>query len=146
MIITEREITKTELDDIYADFKRIEQNDGVPEHTTERYQFTAEENGVVIGFVSGLTYRKWFYLSDLWVHENHRRNGLGTRLLTMMEDKIRALGMKHIYTWTSGMINPKFYEKMGYTAFTVFENFYEIDGYHQVGYRKDMENDKGNFL
>ena len=138
MIFTDREITKPELDDIYEDFKKIERNDGVPEHQSERYQFIAEENGVVIGFVSGLTHHKWFYLSDLWVHENHRRTGLGTKLLTMMEDKIRALCIEHIYTWTSGLINPLFYEKMGYTAFAVFENFYEIDGYHQIGYRKDV--------
>lgn len=31
MTISGREITKTELDDIYADFKRIEVQDGVPQ-------------------------------------------------------------------------------------------------------------------
>jgi N-acetylglutamate synthase and related acetyltransferases len=138
MIFTDREITKTELDDIYEDFKKIERDDGVPYSEQKRYQFIAEENGIVIGFVSGLTNHKWFYLSDLWVHENQRRNGLGTKLLTMMEEKVWSLGIEHIYTWTSGLINPFFYEKMGYDRFVVFENFYGIEGYHQIGYRKDV--------
>ena len=137
MTFTDREITKQELNDIYDDFKKIERDDGVPEHQSERYQFIAEENGDVIGFVSGLTNHKWFYLSDLWVHESQRRHGLGTKLLTMMEDKVWSLGIEHIYTWTSGLINPLFYEKMGYTKFAVFEDFYEIKGYHQIGYRKN---------
>ena len=138
MIFTDREITKQELDNIYDDFKKIARDDGVPEFEQKRYQFIAEENGSVIGFVSGLTNHKWFYLSDLWVHGSHRRRGLGTKLLAMMEEKVRSLGIKHIYTWTSGFINPIFYEKMGYAKFVVFENFYEIEGYHQIGYRKNF--------
>lgn len=137
--ITDRDITQSELDYIYEDFKRIEINDGIPQYERKRYQFIAEENGIVIGFVSGLTHHRWFYLSDLWVHENHRRHGLGTKLLIMMEEKVWSLRIEHIYTWTSGFTNPLFYEKMGYRKFTVFENFYEIDGYHQIGYRKDTK-------
>lgn len=138
MIITDRDIAKHELEDIYDDFKKIEKNDGVPEFKQERYQFIAEDDGIVIGFVSGLTNHKWFYLTDLWVHENHRRQGLGSKLLNMLENKVRSIGICNIYTWTSGFINPKFYEKTGYTAFTVFEDFYEIKGYHHIGYRKDV--------
>ena len=54
------------------------------------------------------------------------------------EEKVRALGIEHIYTWTSGPRNPRFYERHGYRAFTVFENFYEIEGYHQTGFRRDL--------
>ena len=138
MTITDRDISKKELDDIYQDFKVIETQDEVPPNNQRRYQFVAEENGIVIGFASGLTNHKWFYLSDMWVHENHRRQGLGAKLLKMLEDKVVSIGMKHIWTWTTGFINPKFYESQGYEIFTVFEDFCEVKGYHQVGYRKDF--------
>jgi len=46
MIITDRDITKKELEEIYNDFKMIEQ---------VRYQFVAEENDIIIGLASGLT-------------------------------------------------------------------------------------------
>ena len=93
---------------------------------------------MVIGFVSGLTNHKWFYLTDLWVHEDYRRQGLGSKLIIMLENKIKIIGIEHIYTWTNGFTNPKFYEKHGYKVFTVFENFYEIEGYHHIGFRKDF--------
>ena len=114
MKITDREITKKELQDIYDDFKKIERQDGVPDATQKRYSYTAEENGIVTGFASGLTNHKWFVLTDLWVHEDYRRQGLGSKLLIMLEEKVKSIGIEHIYLWTSGFINPKFYEKHGY--------------------------------
>jgi ribosomal protein S18 acetylase RimI-like enzyme len=136
--ITDRNITKEELNKIYEDFKKIEKQDGIPDANTKRYEYIAEVNSEIIGIASGLTNHKWFYLTDLWVHEDHRRNALGTKLLSMLEDKLRSIGIKHIYTWTSGFINPKFYEKQGYKVFTIFEDFYEVNSYHQIGYRKDL--------
>jgi len=138
MKITDRDITKKELDDIYDDFKKIELQDGVPPNNQVRHQFIAEENNIVIGFVSGLTNHKWFYLSDMWVHEDYRRQGLGARLLNMLEEKVKSIGMEHIWTWTTGFINPKFYESQGYKIFTIFDDFCEVKGYHQTGYRKDF--------
>ena len=138
MIITDRDISKKELNDIYDDFKEIEIQDNVPPNNQRRYQFTAEENDVIIGFASGLTNHKWFYLSDMWVHADYRRQGLGGKLLGMLEEKVKSIGMEHIWTWTTGFINPKFYESQGYKVFTIFEDFCEVKGYHQTGYRKDL--------
>ena len=139
MTITDRDISKQELQDIYDDFKKIEIQDGVPDAPQKRYQFIAENYGTVIGFVSGLTnHKKWFYLSDMWVHENFRRQGLGARLLKILEDKVKTVGVEHIYTWTTGQINQVFYDNQGYVVFTVFEDFCDIKGYHRFGYRKDL--------
>lgn len=138
MKFTDRDISKEELDRIYEDFKKIEKQDGVPEANSKRYQFIAEEDGEVIGYVSGLTNHKWFTLTDLWVDENHRRKGLGAQLLKMIEEKVKSIGIEHVYTWTSGFNNPKFYEKQGYKAFTVLEDFFEVKGYHHIGYRKEL--------
>ena len=99
---------------------------------------TADENGTVKGFVSGLTEHKWFYLADLWVAEAYRGHGLGTELLCRMEEKAKAVGMTQIYTWTTGPRNMRFYEKCGYQRFVVFEDFCEVPGYHRVGYKKDL--------
>ncbi|MCR5816667.1 MAG: GNAT family N-acetyltransferase [Ruminococcus sp.] len=138
MNISERDITKAELDAIYRDFRNIEIKDGIPQRKTERFEYIAEENDRVIGYVSGITEHKWFYLTDLWVEESRRRKGLGTKLLCMIEQKALSVGMEHIYLWTAGSINSQFYEKNGYERFTVFENKYEVEGYHQFGYRKNL--------
>ena len=143
MDFIDREITKEELHYIYADFKEIEIQDGVPQVESKRHNIVVEDNGKVIGFASGLTnYTKWFFLSDLWVHKNYRRQGIGGKLLNMLEEKIKSIGIEHIYTWTTGFINPKFYERQGYDVFTVFENFCGVEGYNKTGYRKDLTSKK----
>ena len=138
MKITDRNVTEDELKAIHDDFKKIECCDGVPRAEQKRFSYTAEDNGIAVGFASGLAFHKWFFLTDLWVHESYRRNGLGSQLLIMLEEKIKTIGIKHIYTWTSGFINPLFYEKHGYKTFTVFEDYFEVKGYHRIGYRKDF--------
>ena len=137
-VITQRDISQEELEEIYADFKAMERADGVCPQKETRYQFVAEENGKMIGLASGLVHHEWFYLSDLWVREGHRGKGLGSQLLVCLEEKVRSLGVKHIYTWTSGHKNPRFYERHQYRVFTVFENYYGIEDYPQIGYRKDL--------
>jgi len=119
MKITNRDITKQELQDIYDDFAKIDLQDGVPNAPQARHQLVAEDGGIIIGLASGLTNHKWFYLTDMWVHENFRRQGLGAKLLNMLENKIRSIGIEHIYTWTTGPANTKFYESQGYQIFTV---------------------------
>lgn len=136
--ILQREITREELDEIYSDFDSILIQDGVLPEKESRHQFVAEENGRIIGLASGLMHHQWFYLSDLWVRKEYRDRGLGSYLLTCLEDKVYRLGARHIYTWTSGPRNPVFYENRGYRIFTVFENYYGIDHYPQMGYRKDL--------
>ena len=40
-----------------------------------------DEAGNVIGGLLGGTYWGWMYVDILWVHEDHRSRGIGTRLL-----------------------------------------------------------------
>jgi len=138
MEIYDRIVTDDEFKNIYDDFKKIEIQNGIPQAEEKRYRLVAEENGNLIGVAEGYTNHKWFVLATLWVHEDYRRQGLGTKLLVMFEDKLKAAGIEHIYLWTSGCINPKFYEKQGYKVFTILENLYELEGYHYIGYRKDL--------
>ena len=111
---------------------------GVPDNGFKRYSLAADEDRRIVGFISGLRDHKWLFLTDIWVKETHRRQGIGSQLLKSIEDKIKADGLEHIYLWTYGPDNQKFYEKNGYYQFAVFEDFYEVKGYHQIGYRKEL--------
>ena len=140
MKITKREVTHDELEMMKKDFRKIEIAYGVPEQNTRRLNVTVEnDNGEIIGFASGLTNHKWFNLTDLWIHEKCRKQGLGSKILKMLEQDIKAVGIKHIYTRTTGFDkNDVFYEKQGYKKFVTFENFFEVDGGHHFGLRKDL--------
>ena len=139
MTIAECEISREQLDMICEDFKQLEAAEGVPFSPSERFQFSAEESGTMIGYVSGITEHRWFYLTDLWVEASHRRKGLGSRLLELIETKASEAGMEHIYLWTAGRANQKFYKKHGYSCFTVLENKFGVEGYDQIGYRKALK-------
>ena len=140
MKISKREVTKQELKEIYDDFRKIEMQYGVPQVERKRYNVTAEDNDMLIGMASGLSHQnKWFYLSDLWVHENYRKQGLGAKLLATLEDEIKSAGIKHIYTCTTAYnSNEIFYEKQGYQQCFTFENYFEVKNGHHVYMRKDI--------
>ena len=138
MQLKERPVTRAELDMIYEDFRLLEISDGVPQREIRRIELVLEEEGRLIGYASGITEHKWLYLTDLWIEENRRRQGLGSRLLRELEQRAAAEGMEHVYLWTSGPGNPQFYEHNGYQSFAVLEDKYELEGYHQTGLRKEL--------
>lgn len=136
--IIERALADDERVKMLSDYDQILAKAGVPQNEFKHYSLVAVEEKQMIGYVSGIRDHQWLFLSDMWIEVTHRRQGIGSYLLKSFEEKIKVEGITHIYLWTYGPINPKFYEKNGYDQFTVFENFYEVNGYHQYGYRKDL--------
>jgi len=134
---TDNEITQDELDAI-AEAKKRERQTVFLERIQTKYSYVAENNGEVIGYVAGFTNYKWFMLTDMWVSSKYRRRGLGSKLLLMLEEKAKLAGAQHVYTWTYGKDNAQYYENRGYTSFAVFEEYFEVDGIHNIGYRKDI--------
>ena len=136
--IINREPADDERISMLTDYDEIFKKAGVLPNDFKHYSLVVEENKHMIGYVSGIKDHQWVFLTDIWIEATHRRQGIGSHLLNTFEEKIKADGIKHIYLWTYGPINPNFYGKNGYDQFTVFENFYEVDGYHHYGYRKDL--------
>ena len=123
---------------IYDEYAQIQAKDGATQSDIKKYSLMAiiDENNV--GYISGTREYNWVMLSNMWVHENYRRSGIGSMLIASFEEKVWADGAKHIWLWTFGNINPLFYEKNGYSKFAVFEDYFGVEGYDQIGYRKDL--------
>lgn len=139
MNITNREITKDEHTKICEDFRNIEIEYNVPKSEEERLNITVDEDNEVVAFASGLINRKWFNLTDLWVHEKYRNQRLGSKILKMLEEDVKARGIEHIYTHTTGYnSNETFYEKQGYKQCYVFEEFFGVKNGHHICLRKDL--------
>jgi N-acetylglutamate synthase-like GNAT family acetyltransferase len=98
-------------------------------HMYEKVQgfvFVAEENGKVIGFVSGLfiplfhKHELMFRVSALCVDEKEREEGIGKRLLEKIEELCRKKECYYIEV-TSGAQRKKdahlFYESLGYATY-----------------------------
>jgi ribosomal protein S18 acetylase RimI-like enzyme len=114
-----------------------------PPEKQQRFGFVVTDNGRFIGCSSGLAhkindhYGKYFYLSDLLVEKEYRKKGIGKKLLELLENKIKLLGIEYIWTWTAGYEAQDFYIKFGYEIFTTFENYYP-SGHARIGLLKSL--------
>ena len=73
-----------------------------------------DSDGNIIAGLLGGTYWGWLYVDILWVREDHRRNGIGTRLLLEAEKEASRRGCHHVHLDTMSWQAPEFYRKHGY--------------------------------
>ena len=70
--------------------------------------------GDVIAGFNGYTWGGCCELTNVWVHEHHRGQGLGTMLLRSAEAEAIARGCVRIVLATHSFQAPGFYERLGY--------------------------------
>lgn len=73
-----------------------------------------DSQGNIIAGLLGGTYWGWMYVDILWVHEDHRKNGIGTKLLLEAEKEAIRRGCHHVHLDTMSWQAPDFYRKHGY--------------------------------
>jgi GNAT superfamily N-acetyltransferase len=70
----------------------------------------------------------WLFIELLYVAEPNRRHGLGSRLLTAVEDAARERGCVGAWLSTYAFQAPGFYEKNGYEPFGELVNGVALAG------------------
>ena len=93
-------------------------NDG---HTSLNFVEYDTDGNVIAGILGG-TYWGWMYVDILWVHENHRKNGIGTKLLLEAEKEAIRRGCHHVHLDTMSWQAPEFYRKQGYEVIGTLPN------------------------
>ena len=76
------------------------------------------EGNIIAGIIGG-TYWGWMYIDILWVHESHRRKGIGSALLQKAEKEAIRRGCHHVHLDTMSWQAPEFYKKYGYNVIGV---------------------------
>lgn len=141
--IVNREMTSEEIKRMNLGFDELAIEEGMELESSDRYSFVGLKGNIFIGCSSGLAYKNgenysgWFYLTDLFVEKDYRSQGLGAKLLKAIEERVAAIGVKHIWLWTSGSKALKFYRRHGYKRFAKMENWYS-DGSARIGLRKNL--------
>ncbi|MEH3109361.1 MAG: GNAT family N-acetyltransferase [Agrobacterium cavarae] len=82
-----------------------------------------DEDGKVIGGLSGHTARGWLYTALLFIPEDLRGQGLGPKLLQMAEDEARKRGCTGVYIDTMSADALTLYQKCGYEIFGQIAEF-----------------------
>ena len=80
----------------------------------DEYCFTAEDNGNLIGVITGRAYYNEVHIGDLIVSSKCRRAGTGSKLVQAVEDEYRGKGYTKITLTTFGFQAPEFYKKLGF--------------------------------
>ena len=96
-----------------------------------------DEHGNTIGGILGGTYWGWMYVDILWVHENHRKQGIGSKLLSMAEQEAIRRGCHHVHLDTMSWQAPKFYKKHGYEVIGVLPDI--PSGNQKYLLKKDLD-------
>lgn len=93
-----------------------------------------DEEELIAGVDAIMTAYKILYVSTLFVKESYRGQGIGTRLMNLLETRAKKLGANIIrldsFSWQGGY----FYEKIGYEK--VGEYSSEEDGFSEFFFIK----------
>ena len=71
----------------------------------------------MIAGLKAVTGWDWLYVQTLWVHEEHRGDGLGMRLLQRAEAEARQRGCIGSCLSSFSFQAPEFYRRHGYESF-----------------------------
>jgi ribosomal protein S18 acetylase RimI-like enzyme len=76
--------------------------------------FARLPDGTVIGGAVGRTWGPACELLQLWVHADHRKQGVGRRLVQEFERRAASRGCRTFYLETLDFQAPDFYRSLGY--------------------------------
>ncbi len=79
--------------------------------------FMRNETRTVVGGLDASFYAGWMFVSNLWVHAELRRRGVGRRLLHEAERRAVARGCHSVWLDTFSFQAPGFYQRLGYEVF-----------------------------
>lgn len=88
----------------------------------DEFCFAAEEDGNILGVITGRAYYNEVHIGDLIVASYLRKGGIGSKLVRAVEDNYRGKGYDKITLTTFGFQAPEFYKKLGYEVEFVRED------------------------
>lgn len=88
----------------------------------DEFCFAAEEDGNILGVITGRAYYNEVHIGDLIVASSVRKGGIGSKLVRAVEDNYRGKGYDKITLTTFGFQAPEFYNKLGYEVEFVRED------------------------
>lgn len=88
----------------------------------DEFCFVEEEDGKILGAITGRAYYNEVHIGDLIVGKDCRKSGLGTKLVKAVEEYYSGKCYDIITLTTFGFQAPEFYKKLGYKIEFVREN------------------------
>ena len=131
------DLTPEERAVVSEGFRSHTDEQDAPEYRKERVTWLAfDEANESKAVLTAEILWDWMYIDELWVSPIARGEGLGRQLMQLAEEFARSQNLQGIWLWTQSWQAEAFYEKLGFSQFTRFENF--PTGYSRIGFRKTL--------
>ena len=85
--------------------------------------FLEDENGRKLAGLTGETFGNWLFIRFLFVSEQLRGKGIGSRLLKAAESEAVHRGCRYAFVDTFSFQAPEFYKKHGYCEVFALEEY-----------------------
>ena len=82
-----------------------------------------DETGKKLAGLTGKTFGNWLCINYLFVSENLRNQGIGSKIIISAENEARNRGCKYVFVDTFSFQAPAFYEKLGYRCVFSLTNY-----------------------
>ncbi len=92
--------------------------------------------GEIVAGVIGYTWGAACHVAYLWVHADHRREGLGSELMRAVESEAQRRGCAQILLGTHSFQAPRFYERLGFRRIAEIPDYPK--GHAQLFYAKAL--------
>lgn len=99
--------------------------------------FVALDNNVFAGGIHGIIEKDSMYISRLSVHPKYQKYGIGSKLMSMAEQRARSLNLYNMTTGTCSFQAKDFYIKLGYEIVLTKEN--DPKGYESYSLEKRLK-------
>ena len=109
-----KDVKQNDIDEIHEMLKSYNRRNREASEKIPLGVFYEDESGRKLAGLTGETFGNWLCINYLFVSDNLRKQGIGTRLVLSAEDEARKRNCKYVFADTFSFQAPKFYEKLGY--------------------------------
>ncbi len=85
--------------------------------------FARDRDGALVGGVQGTVNWNWLHIALFWIAAEQRHLGLGSRLITAIENAARQRGCTDAHLDTFSYQARPFYERHGYALFATLDDY-----------------------
>ncbi len=107
-----------------------------PDEATGLAVFLRGEAGEMMGGISGYLWGTVLEIDFLWIDDTLRGQGVGKRLVLMLEEAARERNARTVILDTFSFQAPDFYQSLGYEVMGIVEGF--GDGHRKYFLRKSL--------
>jgi len=116
-------VTEQDIEEIHRELKKYNLSKREPSANVPLGIFMEDEQGIKKAGLTGEIFGNWLCIKYLWVSDELRHQGIGSKLLKTAEDEAKANNAKYAFVDTFSFQAPEFYRKHGYVDVFKLEEY-----------------------